>query len=286
MKKLILLGSLLLIPATVLIGCSPDEETETANVETETINESSGETGTLALVANGEDFVRQGFVTKDGWQIDFDHVYVTLEDVTAYQTDPPFDPDQSNEIKATEEVTLLEAPQTVDLAEGEADAEPILVTTAQAPKGTYNAISWNVVKATEGEAAGSTIWLEGTATKAGETVNFVLSFDSSLEYTCGQYVGDARKGILTNTEEAELETTFHFDHIFGDADAPADDDLNVDAVGFDPFANLAENGTVNADMEMLQSSLSDEDYSSLVTALEGLGHVGEGHCQSTITSSQ
>ena len=27
-----------------------------------------------ALVANGEDFVRQGFVSKDGWRISFDHV--------------------------------------------------------------------------------------------------------------------------------------------------------------------------------------------------------------------
>ena len=25
--------------------------------------------GTLSLVANGEDFVRKGFTTKDGWQI-------------------------------------------------------------------------------------------------------------------------------------------------------------------------------------------------------------------------
>lgn len=268
-----LLGSLLLIPATVLIGCGAEE---TANVET--TNANSGDMGTLALVANGEDFVRQGFVTSDGWQIDFDHVYVTLENVTAYQTNPPFDPDKSNEIKATEEVTLLEAPQTVDLAEGEADAEPVLVTTAQAPKGTYNAISWNIVEATEGEAAGSTIVLEGTATKAGKTVDFVMSFDQPLEYTCGQYVGDSRKGILTNTEQAELETTFHFDHIFGDADAPADDYLNQNAVGFEPFANLAENGTVNADMETLQSRLSSEDYSRLVAAIEGLGHVGEGHC--------
>lgn len=278
-----LLGSLLLIPATVLVGCSSEE---TANLEAETTNENSGEMGTLALVANGEDFVRQGFVTKDGWQIDFDHVYVTLENVTAYQTDPPFDPDQSNEIKATEEVTLLEAPQTVDLAQGEADAEPILVTTAQASKGTYNALSWNIVEATEGESAGSTIVLEGTATKAGETVDFVMRFNQPLEYICGQYVGDSRKGILTNTEQAELETTFHFDHIFGDADAPADDDLNVNAVGFEPFANLAESGTVNADMKTLQTRLSNEDYSNLVAAIEGLGHVGEGHCQLTVNSQQ
>ena len=38
------------------------------------------ETGRLQFVANGEDFVRQGFVSKDGWAIGFDHVYINLAD--------------------------------------------------------------------------------------------------------------------------------------------------------------------------------------------------------------
>ncbi|NOQ17708.1 MAG: DUF4382 domain-containing protein, partial [Dehalococcoidales bacterium] len=57
--------------------------------------------------------------------------------------------------------------------------------------------------------------------------------------------------------------TFHFDHIFGDADTPMDDDLNVSALGFDPFADVAEGGQVDLDMSELH-----------------LGHVGEGHCYS------
>jgi len=39
-----------------------------------------GATGKLQFYANGEDFVRQGFVSKDGWSISFDHVYITLSD--------------------------------------------------------------------------------------------------------------------------------------------------------------------------------------------------------------
>jgi len=31
-------------------------------------------TGTLQFVANGEDFIRQGFTSKDGWNISFDEV--------------------------------------------------------------------------------------------------------------------------------------------------------------------------------------------------------------------
>ena len=37
--------------------------------------------GTLELRANGEDFIRQGFTSKDGWQIEFDHVYTNIQDL-------------------------------------------------------------------------------------------------------------------------------------------------------------------------------------------------------------
>ncbi|MEO1288023.1 MAG: DUF4382 domain-containing protein, partial [Chloroflexota bacterium] len=49
-------------------------------------------TGTLEFHANGEDFVREGFVSKDGWIINFDHVWVSLSNVRAHQTNPPYDP--------------------------------------------------------------------------------------------------------------------------------------------------------------------------------------------------
>ena len=72
MKKLTVILSItaLLTAGIVLAGCG-----------------SGGEGGTLQINANGEDFVRQGFVSKDGWSITFDHVYITLADITAYQTD-------------------------------------------------------------------------------------------------------------------------------------------------------------------------------------------------------
>ncbi len=42
-------------------------------------------TGTLKIMANGEDFVRQGFVSEDGWTISFEAVYLNVEGPTAYQ---------------------------------------------------------------------------------------------------------------------------------------------------------------------------------------------------------
>ncbi|MFP4007615.1 MAG: DUF4382 domain-containing protein [Spirulinaceae cyanobacterium] len=277
---LCLTGTLLLVPG-MLMGCGGTSETtetlETTEPETETAEASAS--SQLELVANGEDFVRQGFVTKDGWQIDFDHVYVTLADVKAYQTDPPFDPEAGKALEAKETVPLLEEQKTVDLAEGDENADLISVAEASATEGAYNAISWNVVQADSGPAEGHAIALIGTATQGDRTIDFNIQIDRELSYTCGEFVGDTRKGIVQADSPAEVETTFHFDHIFGDGEAPADDEINTGAIGFDPLAALATDGELTVDSATLESELDAETYETLETAIASLGHVGEGHCE-------
>jgi len=241
--------------------------------------------GELEVRANGEDFVRQGFVTKDGWQISFDHVYVSLAEVKAYQSDPPFDAEAGGEPQAETVVTLDET-MTVDLAAGDEMAEPILVETIEAQAGRYNALSWKMMPATEGPAAGQTLVLQGTAEKAGETVDFTMKLDPTLGFVCGDFVGDERKGILEAGSQADIEATFHFDHLFGDGEAPPEDSINTGALGFDPLAALATDGTLEIDMAGLESQLSAEQYDTLMGILPSLGHVGEGHCEETeLTSS-
>jgi len=237
-----------------------------------------GVVGTLQFHANGEDFVRQGFVSKDGWSINFDHVYITLAEIAACQTDPPYDPHSGSKINCDVKVSLDKV-YTVDLAEGGEDAPPILVGEVQnTPAGHYNAISWKMVKAASGTAAGYSLVVVGTAEKAGQSIDFSIKVDKEYEYACGEYVGDERKGMVPEGGTADVEMTFHFDHIFGDAETPMDDDLNVSAVGFEPFAGIAEGGKLDVNMAELQSKLSAGDYQMLVDILPTLGHVGEGHC--------
>lgn len=261
---------------------TPTETPDPASEDTpeETANAAAEGTGALTIRANGEDFVRQGFVTKDGWQVDFAHVYVTLTEITAYQTDPPFDAEAGGEPEATETVVIAET-MTVDLAAGDEAAEPIAVKTIEAPAGRYNAFAWKMVPAAAGPAAGQTIWIEGTAAKAEETVNFVMKLNPDLAFVCGDFVGDERKGILATAEAADLEATFHFDHLFGDGEAPPEDDINTGALGFEPLAAIADGNTLNVDMAALESQLSAADYQLLMEILPSLGHVGEGHCEET-----
>jgi hypothetical protein len=237
-------------------------------------------TGTLAFQANGEDFVRQGFTSKDGWEIRFEHVYVTLNEITAYQTDPPYDPHEGGRIMS--EITVgLDEMITVDLAEGGEQVEPIFTgEVSGAPAGHYNALSWELAPPETGPAAGYSLVIVGRADKDGRSLDFTVKIEQEYHYACGEYVGGERMGILAKGGQADLEMTFHFDHIFGDAQLPPDDDLNLAAVGFEPFAEAASGKAFDMDLAKLEGTLTPEQYHALIEILPTLGHVGEGHCYS------
>ncbi|AHY47925.1 Hypothetical Protein RradSPS_2642 [Rubrobacter radiotolerans] len=269
--------ALAVVPLTVVLaGCAAEESASGS--------EASG-SGELQVRANGEDFVREGFTTKDGWEIAFDNVYVTFAEVTAYQSDPPYAPDSGEEIQASETVEFP-GTHTVDLAAGGPEAEPVEVgTVEEAPAGIYNALSWRNVPAESGPAEGASILLVGTAERNGESVDFTIPVEREYEYLCGEFVGEERKGVVEDGEVADLEATFHFDHVFGDAEVPAEDEINTAAVGFDPFAALAENGTLDLSAEELEAGMSGEDYRLFSDELPTLGHTGEGHCLETTSGA-
>lgn len=236
------------------------------------------ESGVLEFRANGEDFVRQGFVSKDGWNINFDHVYVSLSNIRSHQTNPPYDP-FAGELTRSDVMVGLPGQIIVDLAEGDADANTILVGMVEdAPAGYYNAVGWMMTPAEEGEIAGHSLVLDGTAEKDGEIIDFTIRIDEDFTYTCGAFVGDERLGILTGGETGQVEMTFHFDHIFGDAETPMEETINVEAPGFDVFAPLAIDGVIDVTLDDLEMNLSEEDYAMFVNILPSLGHTGEGHC--------
>jgi hypothetical protein len=286
-KNLMILVLLAGVIPTLLLGCEQDGSLVTSTPDPVSLESAPPatpdgttaqvETGVLQIVANGEDFVRDGFTSKDGWNIEFNHVYVNLAEVTAYQTEPPYNPEAGGELNPTEQVRV-DGIQTVDLVASPGNPYPVL-GEVPAPPGQYNALSWKMVKASEGPAAGYSLVMDGTAEKDGETVAFVLKLDREMAFTCGEFIGEERKGMVSPGSQGQLEATFHFDHLFGDADAPADDELNVEALGFEPIAALASGGQVDVNLTQLQQSLSPEDYQTLQNLLPSLGHVGEGHCQ-------
>ncbi len=300
MRKGLALPLLVLMLGFSLGACraAPDagvEEVEEVGQEPTAapLAQANAETGTLEFWANGEAFIREGFVSKDGWELSFDHVYVTLADITAYQTDPPFDPEGDADLQA-QALVSLSGPITVDLVTAP-PAERALLGSLDAPPGHYNALSWRMVPAVSGPAQGYSLWLQGKARPAedpeaaallpDDTIAFVLKFSPELAFTCGEYVGEERKGFVRAGQVADLEATFHFDHLFGDGDLPPEDSLNQGALGFAPL--VAEG---SASLEIDWANLQDQQHSSadanrILEILRELGHVGEGHCRETATNS-
>ena len=231
----------------------------------------SPETGQLDVYANGEDFVRDGFLSKDGWQISFDDLQLNLENVTVYQTDPPFnaasgdDPSGSSTVVADAFVASLV----------QADGSPrTLVAQVDVPVGHYNAIGWRMINGTDGV----TVRMVGSAEKQTTRIQFDIEISETYRYVCGEYVGDSRKGFVTADSPADVEMTFHVDHVFGDGTADPEESLNVGALGFDPLAALATDSTLSVTQADLEAGLSSADYATLLDTLATLGHVGEGHC--------
>ena len=276
-------ASLAVILFSLLLGCNRSQApaNQEATPEQAVGEAAIAETGTLQVRANGEDLVRQGFVSKDGWDVQLDRVYVSLDNITAFQTDATLSTKTDADLESTVQVSF-EGPYLVDLAAGDDTAEPILVDTTQASAGHYKGLSWHMSQAEDNVVAGQVLVLQGKARKAEQTIDFILNWDQEYKYTCGEFVGDERKGIIPTDGVGDLEITFHFDHIFGDGDLPPDDSVNAKALGFEPMAALAETNQLEVDRATLQAKLSPEDYELLEIAIQGLGHVGEGHCQSNL----
>ena len=266
----------LLLVLILLVGCSGEPAPADTEAVDQQIDESLAETGSLLFTAQGEEFIREGFLSKDGWELSFDQAYVTLGSITAYQSNPPYDTDQGWDISYDVKIELSGI-HTANLADAESDPAE-LEELAAVPAGHYNAISWEMVRAPSGPSAGYSLYLIGQAEKDGRVIAFTLGLEQEVAYLGGDYIGDERKGIVAPGGSAELEMTFHFDHLFGDGEEDPDDPMNLEALGFEPLAALAVDGAVEADLAFLEQALSAADYELLLSILTHLAHVGEGHC--------
>jgi hypothetical protein len=280
MKKRLLQGVLALTAPVLLWGCetTPQATAPDTTGEPTAADTTDTDGATLEFYGNAEERPQVGFTSGDGWDLTFDHIYANFTDIRAYQTEPPYDYMSLEPIQDAE-VEVSFPGESVDLVTGDEDNPTVLISeTSDVPAGHYNAISYRLSPASDGPGEGYSLVIIGTAERDGETIDFVLNLEQELDYYCGEFIGDERKGIVAAGETADLEATLHFDHLFGEGSRAADDPLNQSAFGFDPLAALAEDGQVEADMASLQAALSAEDYARLESSLIELGHAGEGHC--------
>lgn len=218
----------------------------------------------IIFTANGEDFIRKGFVDKNGWKINFDKLYVNIVDPTSYN---------SNGLSST-----LKGGRMVDLAEGDENAGPVIAgKTENVQPGNYQSLKFSIKKSENPEHMGASIIMVGNAEKSGKNIEFIIRLNEELDFDGKEgYVGDEIKGIVKSGEQAPVEMTFHFDHIFGDIEAEQGSHINSGSVGFDYFYAYAKDGKVDVSQE---ETKSNPEYKKLVKAIWTLGHLGEGHCE-------
>lgn len=270
----------------LVVSCNPTDQTKKNNPVAKVVTQKQGN---LILVANGESFVRDGFITKDAWKIEFNKLTVSVGNVIAYQTETGFDPDQNQIIDSKLAIPLTKEIKVIDLIPASKPKNSIspsltskdltIVKKIAVPVGSYRAISWEMAPKNDFGGETETIFLQGNATKNGKKINFELGFLLPIKYICGEFIGEERKGIVAKDKLTELEMTFHFDHLFGDSNISVDDALNQEALGFEPLAKLASAGSLKLDWQTLQQKLEPSDLEILTKAIAGLGHVGEGHCK-------
>lgn len=217
--------------------------------------------GTISFTANGEDFVANGFMSKDGWDVNFDRVFINLSKITAYNA-------QDSKLSAE-----LPGSYLIDLKDSPIVAMDKLTDL---PKGNYQSLRFSLTPIENGEYQGSSIVMKGTAVKEGESIDFLIKLNEELTFDGKEgYVGDTIKGLLKE-DETEVEMTFHFDHLFGDIEADADDHVNTGSPGFNFFLPFNDKGSLIVDQKQLSTL---DGYDILMGAIETLGHLGEGHCE-------
>ncbi|WP_052035147.1 hypothetical protein [Xenococcus sp. PCC 7305] len=105
MKKITTITGIIVLLTTLVTGCKSSESVAQ--------QETAVNTGNFVLVANGEDFVRQGFVAKDGWQIEFDRLEVSVSEVIAYELNADDKSDLENNLKSAPQVLILNQSTTI-----------------------------------------------------------------------------------------------------------------------------------------------------------------------------
>ncbi|MBD3315135.1 MAG: DUF4382 domain-containing protein [Chitinivibrionales bacterium] len=238
-------------------------------------------TGTLVFTANGEDFVRRGFVSGDGWRIALDTVLISLANPKAYQLKSSDVREQvARGILPEVSAAALSGNFIVDLAAGDTAALPIEVgRVKKAPAGVYNGLRLRLVKMKEGPYAGAVMVLKGRADKEGALpIDFTLALDHEITATCGGYVGEHVKGTVKPGGLGEVEMTFHIDHLFGDGTRPPEDHVNTNALGFGWIAARAENNVVRLSPSQAMEALGEKGRTTFSQVVRSLPHSGEGHC--------
>lgn len=234
--------------------------------------------GTLLTRIYGEAFIEEGIpadVFNDGWAVSFTRFIVVVDDIAAHDSKDggryAFDlvPGSAGEGHEVTELLVPEGAQALEYR--------------IAPGGATDGGNAADADAAMMADNGWSVFVEGSAAKAGASIAFAWGFDSTTEYSHCEVVES-----VPADGEATTVITIHADHVFyDDLDSP-EPNVSFDLVA---ASDADMSGTVTSE-ELLARDISAEaryqvgsrditnlwDFMSAQTST--LGHIdGEGHCE-------
>ena len=281
MFKKIALSTLLIANGVLLSGCSSDE---------------AAGSGSASFNVWGEEYVEDEIPAadvEDGWTIKFSRFLIVIGDITVADKNAG----TAGKVSGTQLFNLVSL--------GPHDVGALSGLEARTWDRVGYSVPGNSVQTTLHSSATSadmslmrnggnySVYVEGSATKAGATKTFGWGFSNSTRYDdCQADVeGKPVHGVtITNGGSESVELTIHGDHFFYDDLASPDAVIRFDAIA---AADANNDGAVTRG-ELDQVKLVDiaegtygtgsashvDDLGAFVEALTAtLGHYrGEGHC--------
>jgi len=242
--------------------------------------------GTLQVTIYGEDYIEDRIPAADvadGWSIDFSRFLVAVSHVGLGK-------DADHETLAAHEIRVFDLTKP-------SNGLGHLVASGDAAGGVYDVLAYTVGPAATGAIAGNAtssdvaemiaggfaVLVEGTATKAGDAIDFMWGFGRATRYA------PCETGARVDGGTASSQITIHADHLFYDSLVSESPDVRF---------QLVADADGNADGAVTLEELAAVDITALsnyqvgnqtqVTNLRAfieaqigtLGHVdGEGHCE-------
>lgn len=263
-----------LLPCLLLLAACGDDET-------------NRKAGNIQVTVYGEEFIEDEIPANDvadGWTIDFSKFLVVISGVTVGNHD-------------VEDAFSAPDFAVFDLTKpSNGNGHPL--GSGAAPGGDYDHAGYTIAPIASGAGAraanataddltlmadnGYSVYIQGTATKGGETITFSWGFTSATTYE------HCETNAVVDGGTATSQITIHADHILYDSLVSETPDIRFDliagAAGDDDDVTLAELATVDIstlDNYQVGNNTSVVNLAQFLAAqVPTVGHIdGEGHCE-------
>lgn len=225
-------------------------------------------TGTVTFTTYGEDFIEREIPAsafEDGWTVRYSKFLVMLGEVTV---------ETHGEVAATQATAKVfdvhrQGPVVVETFRDLPAKEWDHVSYAIAPWPHAEGVNADAADVARMKSEGSSVYVEGTATKGSVTKRFAWGFPTDTLYTHCESP-DLGAGVTVPKDGLEtVQLTLHGDHLF------FDDLQSPEAkMRFDAMAAADQLGTAGPDGQVSLEELAAVDLTELPAGQYGTGGVG------------